>query len=46
VDGCVHHPFLDFQFGGLEVDLGAITTGVIAAFLQQLTSCNSLPYRA
>ena len=25
------------QFGGTEVDLGAITPGLIAAFLQQLT---------
>jgi integrase/recombinase XerD len=36
--------FLDFRFGGTEVDLGAITPGDIAAFLQQLTA-RKAPFR-
>jgi hypothetical protein len=45
VDGCVRHPFLDFRFARTEIELGAITTGVIAAIRQRLTARDSLPYR-
>jgi hypothetical protein len=31
-----------FQFGRTEVDLGTVTPGVIAAFLQQLTPAKRL----
>jgi hypothetical protein len=45
VDSGVRHPFLDFRSGGTEVDLGAISPGVIAAFLQQLTARKEPVYR-
>jgi integrase/recombinase XerD len=36
--------FLDFRFGGTEVELGAITPGDIVAFLQRLTT-RKAPFR-